>query len=96
MNDHTVLENYVKMYSNIKADGSISPEGLKALLNISYNIAMDNSGISSCIYANQIINAAVVSCVSKLTLIFHNLFKYKIYILKYILHYSFMVNMLYL
>ncbi|XP_043796831.1 uncharacterized protein LOC122717131 [Apis laboriosa] len=62
MNDHTVLENYVKMYSNIKADGSISPEGLKALLNISYNIAMDNSGISSCIYANQIINAAVVSC----------------------------------
>lgn len=64
MNDHTILENYVKMYSNIKIDGSISPEGLKALLNISYNIAMDNSGISSCIYANQIINAAVVSCVN--------------------------------
>lgn len=62
MNDHTILENYVKMYSNIKIDGSISPEGLKALLNISYNIAMDNSRISSCIYANQIINAAVVSC----------------------------------
>ncbi|OAD60072.1 hypothetical protein WN48_06656 [Eufriesea mexicana] len=62
MNDQTVLENYVKMYSNIKEDGSVSPEGLKALLNISYNIAMDNSGTSSCIYIGQIINAAVVSC----------------------------------
>lgn len=65
MNDQTVLENYVKMYSNIKEDGSVSPEGLKALMNISYNIAMDNSGTSPCIYTDQIINAAVVSCVSK-------------------------------
>ncbi|XP_076757195.1 uncharacterized protein LOC143427152 [Xylocopa sonorina] len=62
MNDQTVLENYVKLYSNIQGDGSVSPEGLKALMNCSYKIAMDSSGTPSCIYADHIINAAVVSC----------------------------------
>lgn len=62
MSDQTVLENYVKMYSDIKGDGSINPDGLKALLNISYNIAMDSSGTSPCIYKGQIIDSAVSSC----------------------------------
>lgn len=66
MNDQTVLENYVRMYSSLKGDGSINPDGLKALLNISYKIAMDNSGTPSCIFADQIINAVVLSCVSVL------------------------------
>lgn len=65
MSDQTVLENYVKMYSDIKGDGSINPDGLKALLNISYSIAMDSSGTSPCIYKGQIIDSAVSSCVSK-------------------------------
>lgn len=65
MNDQTVLENYVKMYSNMKGDGSIDPEGMKGLLYISYKIAMDSSRAASCIYAGQIINAVIVSCVSK-------------------------------
>ncbi|XP_034190551.1 uncharacterized protein LOC117608903 [Osmia lignaria lignaria] len=62
MNDQTVLENYVRMYSCLKGDGSVNPDGLKALLNISYKIAMDNSGTPSCIFADQIINAVVLSC----------------------------------
>ncbi|KOX78957.1 Restriction of telomere capping protein 5 [Melipona quadrifasciata] len=62
MNDQAVLENYVKMYSDIKGDGNINPDGLKALLNISYNIFMNNSGLSSCIYKGQIIDSAVSSC----------------------------------
>ncbi|XP_043257495.1 restriction of telomere capping protein 5 [Colletes gigas] len=62
MNDQTVLENYVKMYSNMKDDGNIDPEGLKGLLHISYKIAMDSSGTASCIYAGQIINAVIISC----------------------------------
>lgn len=65
MNDQAVLENYVKMYSNLKGDGSISPDGLKALLNISYKVAMDSSGALSCIYAERIINAVTISCVSE-------------------------------
>ena len=64
MNDQAVLENYVKMYSNINGDGSVSPEGLKGLLNISYKIAMDSSGTPACIFADQIINSVIVSCVS--------------------------------
>ncbi|CAK9818155.1 hypothetical protein ANTQUA_LOCUS9691 [Anthophora quadrimaculata] len=62
MNDQSILENYVKMYSNIKEDGSVSPDGLKDLLNLSYKIAMDSSGTPSCLYAEQIINAVAISC----------------------------------
>ncbi|XP_053988999.1 uncharacterized protein LOC128897051 [Hylaeus anthracinus] len=62
MNDQIILENYVKMYSNMKGDGSVGPDGLKNLLYISYKIAMDSSGTSSCIYAEQIINAVIISC----------------------------------
>lgn len=65
MNDQTVLENYVKMYSNMKEDGSVTPEGLKGLLRISYKIAVDSSGGPSCIYIEQIVDAVIVSCVSK-------------------------------
>ena len=62
MNDQAVLENYVKMYSNINGDGSVSPEGLKGLLHISYKIAMDSSGTPACIFVDQIINSVIVSC----------------------------------
>lgn len=65
MIDQTVLENYVKMYSNMKEDGSVTPEGLKGLLRISYKIAVDSSGGPSCIYIEQIVDAVIVSCVSK-------------------------------
>ncbi|XP_017876040.1 uncharacterized protein LOC108622592 [Ceratina calcarata] len=62
MNDHIVLENYVKLYSNVKGDGGMSPEGLKALLNMSYKIAVDSTGAPSCLYADLIMDAAVSSC----------------------------------
>ncbi|XP_033337895.1 uncharacterized protein LOC117227074 [Megalopta genalis] len=62
MNDQTILENYVKMYSNLKGDGNVTPQGLKGLLNISYKIAMDSSATPSCIFAEQIMNTVIVSC----------------------------------
>lgn len=62
MNDEAVLENYVRMYSSVKGDGSVTPETLRALLMISYRIAMDSSGSPSCLYSEHIINSTIVSC----------------------------------
>lgn len=66
MNDQAILENYIKMYSNIKDSGNVTPETLRALLMCCYQLAMENNSTSSCLFSQQIINAVVVSCVSKL------------------------------
>lgn len=65
MNDQAILENYIKMYSNIK-DGNVTPETLKALLMCCYQLAMENNSTTMCLHSEQIINAVVVSCVSKI------------------------------
>lgn len=65
MNDQAILENYIKMYSNIKDGGNVTPETLKALLICCYQLAMENNSTSMCLRSEQIINAVVVSCVSK-------------------------------
>lgn len=65
MNDQAILENYIKMYSNIKEGGNVTPETLKALLMCCYQLAMENNSTSMCLHSEQIINAVVVSCVSK-------------------------------
>jgi len=62
MNDQAVLENYIKMYSD---GGNVTPETLRALLMSCYQLAMENNSTSSCLHSQQIINAVVVSCVSK-------------------------------
>lgn len=61
MNDQAILENYIKMYSNIK-DGNVTPETLKALLMCCYQLAMENNSTTMCLHSEQIINAVVVSC----------------------------------
>lgn len=65
MNDQAILENYIKMYSNIKDDGNVTPETLRALLMCCYQLAMENHSTSMCLHSEQIINAVVISCVSK-------------------------------
>lgn len=67
MSDQAVLENYIKMYSNIRDGGNVTLETLTALLMCCYQLAMENNSTSSCLYSHQIINAVVVSCVSKLS-----------------------------
>ncbi|EZA58764.1 hypothetical protein X777_14933 [Ooceraea biroi] len=62
MNDQPILENYIKMYSNIKDGCNVTPETLRALLMCCYQLAMENNSTSSCLYSHQIINAVVVSC----------------------------------
>lgn len=66
MNDQAILENYIKMYSNIKDGGNVTPETLRALLMCCYQLAMENNSTSMCLHSEQIINAVVVSCVSKI------------------------------
>ncbi|XP_011310517.1 uncharacterized protein [Fopius arisanus] len=62
MNDRTVLDIYVKMYSNtMDESGEVTPQGLRDLLMISYRLAMDNEG-STCPYVHKTIGAAVTSC----------------------------------
>ncbi|XP_012226454.1 uncharacterized protein [Linepithema humile] len=62
MNDQAILENYIKMYSDIKDSGNVTPETLTALLMCCYQLAMENNSTSSCLFSQQIINAVVVSC----------------------------------
>lgn len=52
------------MYSDMKNGGNVTPEMLRALLMCCYQLAMENS-TSLCLNSQQIINAVVVSCVSK-------------------------------
>jgi hypothetical protein len=74
MNDEDLLENYIKMYSDIKNGGNVTPETLKALLICCYQLAMENNSTSSCLYSDQIINAVVISCVSILYDIINDIF----------------------
>ncbi|KAL2726672.1 restriction of telomere capping protein 5 [Vespula squamosa] len=65
MSDQTILENYVTIYSNIK-DGDICPDLLRSLLMTCYQLAMDSTGTTTCIYIHRVVNAVVISCVSKI------------------------------
>lgn len=65
MNDHTVLENYVKMFSKSKDESEVAPAGLKELLIISYRLSMcveDGNGF--CPQLFNTVDAVVTSCVS--------------------------------
>lgn len=64
MNDESVLENYVRMYSNLKGDGDVNTKNLQSLLMISYVLAMGNANMVTLLSAERIINAVLVSCVS--------------------------------
>jgi len=69
MNDQAILENYVKIYSDLKNGGNVTPEMLRALLTSCYQLAMESNNTSSCLHSQQIINAVVISCVSKFILL---------------------------
>ncbi|KAG5309704.1 RTC5 protein, partial [Acromyrmex insinuator] len=62
MNDQAILENYVKIYSDLKNGGNVTPETLRALLTSCYQLAMESNNTSSCLHSQQIINAVVISC----------------------------------
>lgn len=64
MNDQAILENYIRMYSNLKDGGIVTPETLKALLMCCHQLAMENNSTGVCLYSQRIISAVVVSCVS--------------------------------
>ncbi|KAF7400486.1 hypothetical protein HZH66_005670 [Vespula vulgaris] len=61
MSDQTILENYITIYSNIK-DGDICPDLLRSLLMTCYQLAMDSTGTTTCIYIHRVVNAVVISC----------------------------------
>lgn len=65
LNDQAILENYIKMYSNLKDGGNVTPETLRALLMCCHQLVMENNSTGSCLHSQRIINAVVVSCVSK-------------------------------
>ncbi|XP_058806957.1 uncharacterized protein LOC131673178 [Phymastichus coffea] len=63
MNDQTVLENYVKMFSKNKEESEITPDGLKELLIISYRLAMCiEDGHGFCPQLFNTVAAVVTSC----------------------------------
>lgn len=64
MNDEIIIENYVKIYSNLKAEGDVNQKNLQSLLLISYVLAMDDDSMVTLLSAERIINAVLVSCVS--------------------------------
>ena len=64
MNDQTILENYVKMFSDTKDQVDITQSGLTDLLLVSYRLARNSSGSPSCPYLLRSINAVITACVS--------------------------------
>ncbi|XP_018404252.1 PREDICTED: uncharacterized protein LOC108780912 isoform X2 [Cyphomyrmex costatus] len=62
LNDQAILENYVKIYSDLKNTGNVTPESLRALLTSCFELAMENNNTSSCPPSQQILNAVVISC----------------------------------
>lgn len=62
MNDEIIIENYVKIYSNLKAEGDVNQKNLQSLLLISYVLAMDDDSMVTLLSAERIINAVLVSC----------------------------------
>ncbi|KAK2584208.1 hypothetical protein KPH14_006628 [Odynerus spinipes] len=61
MSDQTILENYIRIYSNMEV-GDVCPDLLRSLLMTCYQLAMDSSGNMTCIYVHRVINAVVISC----------------------------------
>ncbi|XP_034942247.1 uncharacterized protein [Chelonus insularis] len=62
MNDQTILDVYVKMFSTTsKEDGDITSGAFKELLMTSYQLATD-CGPNSCIFVHDTIEAVVSSC----------------------------------
>ncbi|XP_033219637.1 uncharacterized protein LOC117174542 isoform X2 [Belonocnema kinseyi] len=62
MNDDSVLESYVKIYSNLKEEGDVTPQTLKSLLMVSYTLAMGNDNIVTLLSAERTFNAVLISC----------------------------------
>lgn len=62
INDESVLENYVRMYSNLNVEGDVNPKNLQSLLMISYVLAMGNANMVTLLSAERIINAVLISC----------------------------------
>ncbi|XP_066599472.1 uncharacterized protein [Prorops nasuta] len=62
MNDQKVLENYVKMYSNINGNGEVTSGFLKELLMICYQIATNSTGLALCPHLEPLINSITTSC----------------------------------
>ncbi|XP_014474777.1 PREDICTED: restriction of telomere capping protein 5 isoform X1 [Dinoponera quadriceps] len=62
MNDQAILENYIKMYSNLKDGGNVTPDTLKALLMCCHQLTMENNSTGLCLHSQRIISAVVVSC----------------------------------
>ncbi|XP_048511960.1 uncharacterized protein LOC105686929 [Athalia rosae] len=62
MNDQTILESYVKMYAKECAD--ITPEGLKDLLMVTYQLALDSATGKQqhCTQIHRTIDAVTTSC----------------------------------
>ncbi|KAK0176626.1 hypothetical protein PV328_000744 [Microctonus aethiopoides] len=61
MNDRTILDIYVKMYCESNNDSDVTPDTLKEILMISYQLATD-SETNSCPYVHRTIAAVVTSC----------------------------------
>ncbi|XP_011501888.1 PREDICTED: uncharacterized protein LOC105365432 [Ceratosolen solmsi marchali] len=62
MNDQTVLENYVKMFSENKEESEITPDGLRKLLMVSYRLAMSGNRGVSCTQILNTVSAVVNAC----------------------------------
>ncbi|XP_014217821.1 uncharacterized protein LOC106646292, partial [Copidosoma floridanum] len=61
MNDQTVLENYVKMFSD-NNENEVTPNGLRELLMLSYRLAMAGKGGCYCAQLLNTISAVVTAC----------------------------------
>lgn len=64
MNDQVVLEHYVKMFSENRDESEINPDGLRALLMVSYRLAMTSGGGLSCSQLLNTLHAVISACVS--------------------------------
>ena len=64
MNDQSILENYVKIFSPNKEENEVFPDGLRELLMVSYRLAMAGTGGSTCLQLLNTVQAVVTACVS--------------------------------
>jgi hypothetical protein len=99
MNDQTVLENYVKMFSENKEESEITPDGLRELLMVSYRLAMSGNRGDSCAQILNTVSAVVSACVS---ITMKQKFKYNKYYYQILMlfnthfkNFSFMAKILY-
>lgn len=74
MNDRTLLEIYVQVYSNTTEDSSdVTVDALKDLFMMSYRLSMDDVS-PTCHYIDETIDAAVTSCVCICFLSYHDFY----------------------